>query len=71
MDDYTITDSVMAAYIEPKDQIIVDNDLCIVKAVYDADDPDEVIVYVDNLSDPLDDEPKSLLYSDEYDIWSY
>ena len=55
--------------LEVGDQAIIEGDLCIIRAVEETDDIDEVFVKVENLSDNGETE-FSLFADDEFTIWS-
>lgn len=67
--DINIIDNISADTIEVGDQIIVEGDLVIVRAVQDTDDIDEVFIRVENLSDPTVND-FSLFADDYFDVWA-
>jgi hypothetical protein len=71
MDDILIVDTITADQIEVGDQLVIDDDLVIVKTVdNDREDIDEVFITVENLTTAADTE-FPLYADDSYDVWSY
>ena len=67
--DITIIDNVSADTLEVGDQAIIEGDYVIIRSIHDTDDIDEIVVKVENLSDPTETE-FSLFADDYYDIWA-
>jgi hypothetical protein len=67
-----IIDMVTADSLGPGDQIIVDEDIVIVRTVdMDREDPDEVFITFENLSDPAGTDRLPLFADDLFPLWSY